>query len=731
MTGQYYQSYPPPNAPREPKGNKVNKFLKYALGCLSVMAVLLLVVIGGLGYLYFQTQNEAAIIEQTQEAARQAQVIAQQQTAEAVPLPTDTLLPPTALPATPTPVIQLTSPPLPTVIPTEIPPTQEPEPQVVDILNLPVPDEIEKRPVPAQAKQSLQTLYDTNFIVHDYYEATIRLSPFDIGPRVVEKPPYEVGATQTFFSEEQKIDAQLVAASDKLYFWFENSLDVSPEEAQEILNRFEWEYLPKLNYLYGDVWTPGVDNDPRFSILHVAGLDTGDELGFFSSANQYPATIDRTSNEQEIIFLNMEFLELGDDFYFGTLIHETHHLIHWNLDVNETAWLNEGLAQLAELYMGFQTASAYDYLLNTDIQLNKWDNEEFVFEHYASSYLFSTYLWEQFGDEAIQQIVRMPENGMQAVEKIVAQYRPDESLDQFFADWAVANFLDNGLLSSRYNYQNLDLSKPNFINRLSQPPSSLTSDIPQFGVHYIELDFTGLATLSFAGDTVVPLIDSAPPIGENMWVAAPVDLADSTLTRTFDLTDAEEATLEFWAWYDLEIDWDFAYIEASTDGGQTWRFLTPTHSTPGEFGPALNGRSADEPDSVNGWVKESINLDPYLGTVVTLRIELLTDASVSEGGLAIDDIAVPELGYFDDVEDGNQGWTASGFAIVGATLPQSWTVQLIDNSLLPTVTELPLNDANQGQWRVSLGSRGGVLVVTAQTPFVDSPATYWVSAEGN
>ncbi len=32
-------------------------------------------------------------------------------------------------------------------------------------------------------------------------------------------------------------------------------------------------------------------------------------------------------------------------------------------------------------------------------------------------------------------------------------------------------------------------------------------------------------------------------------------------------------TLEFWTWYDIEDDWDYAYVEVSTDGGSYFRSI--------------------------------------------------------------------------------------------------------------------------------------------------------------
>ena len=47
-------------------------------------------------------------------------------------------------------------------------------------------------------------------------------------------------------------------------------------------------------------------------------------------------------------------------------------------------------------------------------------------------------------------------------------------------------------------------------------------------------------------------------------------MIDTTLEREFDLSEVDEATLEFWMWHNIEEDWDYAYASISTDDGKTW-----------------------------------------------------------------------------------------------------------------------------------------------------------------
>jgi immune inhibitor A len=244
------------------------------------------------------------------------------------------------------------------------------------------------------------------------------------------------------------------------------------------------------------------------------------------------------------------------------------------------------------------------------------------------------------------------------------------------------------------------------------------------------LDIRGPITVTFAGNTTAPLINTDPHSGEQIWFAPAEDETNASLTAAFDLSNLDSATLNFAAWYELEEEYDFAYISISTDGGTTWSLLVPDHSTAGEFGPALNGRSEFESDQLDGWVKETISLDSYLGQPVLVRFDVLTDSAISGQGFAIDDVKVPELGYQDDAETQNSNWQADGFVQIGKQLPQQWAVQFIEpNSPTPKVARLLLNELNQGQWQIDIGKGDGVLAITPLTPFVSAPADYWLKIE--
>lgn len=649
----------------------------------------------------------------------------------------------TPFPATPTTLASPTNTPMPTLLAEAPPfPTDTPTPPAGDTTPTPTPtlaislnslnppDTIEQRPIEPRHYDYLNNLIFTDYPINDFFEPASRLASYDLGERTITRGPYTVGDQQTFWVDDETVTADLIAVTDNAYFWIDTDLNFNAAEVNQIAQFFETNYYPLLVNLFGQEWRPGVDNDPHFSVLHVGGdMDHTDELGFFSSGDEYPSTFYTDSNEQEIIYLNMDNLELGEDLYYGTLVHEVQHLIQWNVDANETTWLDEGLAQLAEIYVGLETAETIDYLRAPETQLNTWDYDN-VFPHYAGAFLFTTYVWEQLGEAATQEFARHPANGIQSLYSILDGYRPDLSFVEFMGNWVAANYLDSPNAGEAFNYEHLDLRQASTETRVQQTPFETTAQLPQFGTHYIDLQLNGQLSLSFAGDSLAELAPMPPHSGTQMWFVPPVDGMDAQLTQQFDLTGLTEATFTFWTWYELEDEYDFAYLSLSRDGGLTWTLLDPSHTVAGDYGPAFTGSSASRPGAdSNGWVQSSISLNAYIGQPILLRFEVLTDVAITEAGFALDDFEIPQLGYSSDVEIGTDGWTPAGFSQTSQHLPQQWSVQLIQEGRNPLVTKLPLDQFNQGQWTIDLGNSNGILAITPLTPFIHTPANYWLSIQ--
>lgn len=599
-----------------------------------------------------------------------------------------------------------------------------PIPQLTDIG---APASIDQSPIPVRAINDLNILLGADFPANDYFEASNRLGNYNLEFRTVPGDKYTIGDVQQFFNGDDRIEAELVEITEHAYFWVETSLNIDKADISNAAITFEEEYYESTIEIFGNYWTPGIDQDHHFTVLHLEEGTSG-ELGRFNSTDEFPRELYSNSNEQELVYLSMEELEVGEELYFGTLVHEMQHLIQWNMDPSETVWVNEGLSQLSELMVGLHTSTVSDYLLAPETPLNRWNYDEpDLYAHYSASYLFLAYFWEQLGDTAVQDLAAHPANGMAGVNQVLSEYMPDVSLTQFIGNWAAANYLDDIFAGLDYYYDTLDFKKPTFIDVVDSSFYETETAVEQFSVHYYDmLDLRGPVQIKFAGNTVQKLIDSTPNSGEQMWFAPPIDELNAQLTASFDLSTVSSATLEYAIWYDLEEDYDFAYVSISTDNGATWDILLTEESSAGDYGPAYNGTS----DSKTGWVDQSISLNEYTGNTVLIRFEVLTDSDITNRGVAIDDISIPELNnYKSTVEDGTEGWQAQGFVPIGTQLPQQWSVQLIQDGPEPTVETLPLDTYNQAVLDVEIGKGGAVLVIVPTTPFTRESANYWLQVE--
>jgi immune inhibitor A len=134
--------------------------------------------------------------------------------------------------------------------------------------------------------------------------------------------------------------------------------------------------------------------------------------------------------------------------------------------------------------------------------------------------------------------------------------------------------------------------------------------------------------------------------GTHAWWTSSADDLNTTLQRTVDLSAVKSATLTAKVWYDIEAGFDYLFLEYSTDNGATWT----------QVGSPLDGSSAGH------W--KGVRYALPGGSANTLvRFRYQTDGGVHLPGAFIDDITIKSGGttlLSDDVESGEDGWTATG-----------------------------------------------------------------------
>jgi hypothetical protein len=201
-----------------------------------------------------------------------------------------------------------------------------------------------------------------------------------------------------------------------------------------------------------------------------------------------------------------------------------------------------------------------------------------------------------------------------------------------------------------------------------------------------------------------------------------------TLTLEFDFSGVNgPIEISYWTWYDIEKDWDYLHVAASTDG-QAWQLLTTPSGTDynptgASFGWSYTGQSS-------GWIQEQVDLSQFAGQKVQLRFEYITDAAVNGEGFLLDDVRIDAIGYETDFENNDGGWKAEGFARIENVLPQTYRLSLITKGDTTTVTHIPLDSDQTASIPLSLQEgEEAVLIVTGTTRFTTHPTAYQVEIE--
>ena len=627
---------------------------------------------------------------------------------------------------------------------TEIPQTDiwidEPTPEVtLDPVTINLePNQLDK------AHETLDVLSQNIVPINDPIDLVSRLGgkPGVSQVLIDENAPYDVGAQQEFWvtntdtNENFKVKATLQYVGDNIYFWIQDGVRFNESDLNELASTFDQEIIPTNREFFGLEWNPGVDGDSRFYVLYAGGL--GHSLaGYFSSADELNPEAHPFSNAHEMFLLSSDNVPLNDSYIYGTMAHEFQHMIHWYQDKNEETWVNEGFSMLAEHVNEFDAGGFdWEYVSNTDMQLNDWggavgDNGP----HYGASFLFMVYFLDRFGEDATKALVSHDENGFASLDAVFAELNIQNPTtgkiytgNEFFADWAVANMLqDTGIENQRYDYTSYSPYSIDNTKTYYECPATITGDVYQYGVDYITLTCPGNYSLEFTGSEVVSVLPfSDTSSGEYFFWSNMGDESNMRLTRDFDLSQVSgKAELRFKTWYDLEEDYDYAYISASIDG-TNWEILdsqncTSLNPSGNSYGCGWNGQS-------NGWINEVIDLSQYVGQNVTVRFDYVTDAAVNGKGMAIDDIQLDAIGYSTDLETDEDGWLAEGFVRVQNTLPQSFSVSLIRGSNPPAVEQYQLAAGEKLVLDVEIGNNAEevTLVISGTTPVTREKATYQI-----
>ncbi len=597
---------------------------------------------------------------------------------------------------------------------------------------------------------TVQLLTDTIVPAADRVDLAQRLLGVGNVPATVTPPSsaLQVGAKDKFWVTDNdsrqsfEAPATLRYVTAHSYFWIGDDVNFDQSDLRDLAEAFENVIYPTDREFFGSEWTPGIDGDPHIYIVYVRGIGFS-VAGYFSGGDEVHPLADEHSNAHEMFVLNADAISLSESFTYEVLAHEFQHMIHHNLDGNETSWINEGFSEVAVLlysispgrtFADIRTAP-FAYISNPDIQLTDWPADGDTGPHYAASFSFLTYFLGRLGEEVTRALVAHPANSLESIDAVLVEQNITDPLtgalltaDDLVLDWTLANYiLDEDVSDGRYFYSNYpsapQADETETIDDCS--PGAQTNGVHQHGVEYIRITCSGAHTLLFEGSLVTELLPEPAFSGDFAFWSNKGDQSDMTLTRTFDFSgQSGPLTFTYWTWYDIEEDWDYVYVLASTDGGATWEFIETPLGT--DFDPIGNNYGYGYTAASGDWVEESVDISQFAGQTVQLRFEYVTDDAVNGEGLLLDDISIPETGYFTDFETDDGGWEANGFARVHNVIPQTFRIALITYGDTVTVQYLTLDADNSLEIPFTIGGdvEEVVLVVIGTTRFTRQPAAY-------
>jgi immune inhibitor A len=154
-----------------------------------------------------------------------------------------------------------------------------------------------------------------------------------------------------------------------------------------------------------------------------------------------------------------------------------------------------------------------------------------------------------------------------------------------------------------------------------------------------------------------------PPTGSRAWWSGRGDDLKNTLTR--DVPKATSVTVSADIWRAIEENFDYLYVEYSTDQGAHWTTLA-----------ALTGDATK-------WSSKKWSYKPAAGAASLFRFRYATDGGFNEAGAFIDNVSIKAgqtYAFTDGAENGANGWTAVGWtASTGTEVTNAERYYLLEN----------------------------------------------------
>ncbi|WP_255197368.1 immune inhibitor A domain-containing protein [Halorarius litoreus] len=340
--------------------------------------------------------------------------------------------------------------------------------------------------------------------------------------------------------------------------------------------------------------------------------------------------------------------------YEGTLAHEYQHLIHGDLDPDETTWINEGMSDYAETATGYGVPEGHlsAYEQSPSNSLVNWEDQGAlnVLADYGEAYAFQMYLADQHGEQFIHDLANDDDNGIESVENQLDAYGDKRDFAELFQDFSTAAVTDtrDGPNKDEYDFDNVDVS----VNT-----STGTESAGAWGAAYQTVDTSEsgpIAGVTVSGTDYLGTGWETVETAEGpAFYSGSGNLLDRHAIQRVNLTDAEDPTLTFETRYTIETAWDYGFVQVSTDGGETWTSLsnanTSTDLAPGAY-PTVQENVPGFTGSAD-WHTESFDLSAYEGQEILVSFRYVTDWAFVQPGWQVRNVSVADQSFSNDASD--------------------------------------------------------------------------------
>ena len=263
-------------------------------------------------------------------------------------------------------------------------------------------------------------------------DVTFNVNPsFDtVGAHSISATVRSIGSNAYFYVD----DRTWAALTPQDQASYQSQLDALAEQFDSVI----W---PDATSFWGLPNTPGVDHDPRITVL-LEGLTQGSG-GYFDSINGYAKSQAPESNAREMVVISADSVFDGADKSF--LAHEFQHLISFNQKelmqgVSDDIWLNEARSEYDITLAGYDTPFEGSTLQRRTLSFERSPNDALTewlntSTDYGIASLFVHYLASRFGPAILQSTIHSRDAGTVAIQDWLTANASGTKFGSVFADW--------------------------------------------------------------------------------------------------------------------------------------------------------------------------------------------------------------------------------------------------------------------------------------------------------